>query len=269
MTLTDWLNHRVYLTVPSHCYFFSMAPLEADMHLPANYGGARLANRFIVEQGGIRMNFPTSRTGIIGFVLCAAVACVSLASAELPPPKPGTVKPVVKPSAKKPSPVKPAVADPVALNDKFWGDWNETKSSDDFAKLNAAVSCADKSATALAARKSDEPQRVVNIAISKPEDAAKVLSDASAASNDSVSANALATVVNMVISPKTRIDAAPLVAPEAQKRVNAMTANLSTGIQGLPGIYLGDNSGVSGGSRPDIPAGYTPVSGGTQGCRAR
>lgn len=109
----------------------------------------------------------------------------------------------------------------------------------------------------------------MNLAISKPEDAAKVLSDASAASNDSITANALATVVNMVISPKTRAEAALLVAPEAQQRVAVMTTNLSTGIQGLPGIYLGDNTSVTGGSRPDTPAGYTPVSGGTQGCQAR
>ena len=170
--------------------------------------------------------------------------------------------------AEQPS-AKPAADDPSALNAEFWGDDNKTKSSDSFTALKAAVGRAEKNATALAAPKTDNNQRVINIAIETPEDAARVLSDATAASNDAVSANALATVVNMVTSPQTREAATALVAPQAQQRVEAWKANLSTGIQGLPGIYLGDNASGNGGARLATPAGYTPVAGGSMGCPSR
>jgi hypothetical protein len=46
-----------------------------------------------------------------------------------------------------------------------------------------------------------------------------------------------------------------------------MTANLSTGIQGLPGIYLSDEP-IESSVRAEAPAGYAPVSGGSMGCPA-
>ncbi len=197
------------------------------------------------------------------------------------------------PTAAKPATAKPVAGDPSILSSDFWGDWNKTKTSENFSALTKAVGCAHKSNTP----KAGGSQKIVDLAINRPEDAAKFLGDATAASNDAVSANALATVVNMVTSPKTREEAAPLVAPEAKARVEAMTANLSTGIQGLPGIYLGDvpqpkyeagtqagegsggaNTGggveASGGSagageRASVPAGYAPVVGGSMGCPVR
>jgi hypothetical protein len=47
-----------------------------------------------------------------------------------------------------------------------------------------------------------------------------------------------------------------------------MTANLSSGIAGLPGIYLSDQP-IEGGARGEAPDGYTAVSGGSMGCPGR
>jgi hypothetical protein len=71
----------------------------------------------------------------------------------------------------------------------------------------------------------------------------------------------------MRTTAKAREAAAPLVAQNAKARVAAMTANLSTGIAGLPGIYLGDNAQANGGRRAATPSGYAPVAGTSAGCR--
>ncbi|TAL33674.1 MAG: hypothetical protein EPN97_09100 [Alphaproteobacteria bacterium] len=164
----------------------------------------------------------------------------------------------------------------------FWDEWNKTKSSESYAAMKNAVGCADKNTVSLeaqhaAAKASKAPtkQTVVNMAIDRPEDAAALLNHAAESSKDKVSANALATVVNMVTSPKTREQAVPLMAPEAKPRVQEWAANLTTGIQGLPGIYLGDVQAPSywspepPGGRSAMPSGYAPVSGGSFGCPTR
>ena len=164
-----------------------------------------------------------------------------------------------------PTPPKPAPGDPSALSGDFWGDWTKTRTSESFTKLTADVGSADKSAAAIAIGRASDTQSIVNMAIDRPEEAAKLLETTSTASSDPATANALATVVSMVASPKTIEAAVPLVAPEAQARVETMTANLSTGISGLPGIYLGDVPHEGG----TAPAGYTPVAGGSLGCPGR
>jgi hypothetical protein len=194
-----------------------------------------------------RMTFSSAcKMTLAGLALCTASVA---AFAEQPPPK-------------------PEAGDPSALSGDFWGDWKKTSTSKSFVALTAAVGTAGKSAAALAAPNTANTQRVVNLAVGKPEDAAKLLSTAAAASNDTASANALKTVVNMVTSPKTREEAAAFVAPEAQASVEAWNADLSSGVQGLPGIYLGDNAD-NGGARDAAPAGYTPVAGGSMGCATR
>ena len=169
--------------------------------------------------------------------------------------------------APPPDTAKPAPDDPAALSAGFWGEVKKTEASESFAALKAAMGGAAKTAAA----KPSSTQRIVDVAVQKPEEVAKVMSEASAAPSDGVSANAVATAVNMITSPATREAAAQYVAPEAQERVETFRANLSTGIPGLPGIYLGDNSGATSGYSecPSAPSGYTPVSGGSSGCPVR
>jgi len=160
--------------------------------------------------------------------------------------------------------------DPKDLNRGFWTDWNETKASPAVTALTEAVGDADKRAAAIAAAAEAKKQAIVPIAINRPEEAAKLLDTAAGSGNDPATENALATVVNMRVAPETRAAAIPYIAPQAQQRVESWNANLSTGIRGLPGIYLGGNQQAdSGGAAASAPAGYAPVSGGSLGCPSR
>jgi hypothetical protein len=164
----------------------------------------------------------------------------------------------------KPSPEVSAPNDPTTLSSGFWADWNRTKSSANFAALTTAVGCGCGPAADGA---QNQGKATVDIAITRPAEAAQFMSESVASSEDPVSNAALATVINMRISPDVQQAAAPLVAPEAKARVEEFRANLSTGIPGLPGIYLGEHA--DGGERPGLPEGYTPVAGGSMGCPSR
>ncbi len=179
----------------------------------------------------------------------------------------GTVKPA--------SAAVPAVNALETMSDSFWGDWKATQASANYTALKAAVegaaapaAAAPTAATPAAGAPAPAKQKIVDVAVTKLASAAKLLTAASTASSDQASTNALATVITMVASPKTLQEAAPLVAPEAQPQAQAMTANLSSGIAGLPGIYLSDQP-IEGGARGEAPAGYTAVSGGSMGCPGR
>jgi hypothetical protein len=166
---------------------------------------------------------------------------------------------------------KPPAPDPSSISTGFWGDIKATTSSADFATLKSAVGSADKSAATTSAPNTTGKQRIVDLAISSPTDAATLLTAATAATGDDASKQALATAMAMVASPKTIEDAAALVPPDAQARVTEMRADLTNGIPGLPGIYLGDQPPVEGGvvARADAPSGYSPVAGSSMGCPVR
>lgn len=159
--------------------------------------------------------------------------------------------------------------DPNDLSRGFWTDWKETKASPGVTALTEAIGYADKAAAAVKAAAETRTQAVIPIGISRPEKAAELLGTAAGSPDDPVTENALATVVNMRVAPETRAAAMPYVAPEIKQRVETWNANLSTGIQGLPGIYLGGNAQAGGGEALSAPAGYAPVSGGSFGCSVR
>lgn len=200
----------------------------------------------------------------------AGVAFVALAVVDVlaAPPAPTQAAPSTVGPSKT---VKAPASDPSSISAGFWGDIKATTASPEFATLKSAVGSADKSAATTAAPNTTGKQRIVDLAISSPTDAAKILAEATAASGDDASKQALATALTMVASPKTIEDAAALVPPDAQARVTEMRADLTNGIPGLPGIYLGDQSPVEGGvvARADSPSGYSPVAGSSMGCPVR
>jgi len=175
------------------------------------------------------------------------------------------------PDKAAPAPEEPATVakDPAALSADFWGDLNKIKASPEFAALSDAVGCADKTRAKTADAAKSNKQGIVDIAITRPEEAAKFLNEATTSSSGAVSDGALATVITMRTSPEVLEAAAPMIAPEAQARVEEFRADLTTGIPGLPGIYLGDNSGATSSARAEAPTGYTPVSGGSIACPSR
>lgn len=199
-----------------------------------------------------------------GVALIAMANDVSLAA----PAAPAQTSPATTVSPKT---AKPPTPDPSSISAGFWGDIKATTSSADFATLKSAVGSADKSKAKLSVPNTTGKQRIIDLAISSPTEAAKVLTAATAASGDDASKQALATVLTMVASPKTIEDAAALVSPDAQARVTEFRADLTNGIPGLPGIYLGDQPSVAGGvvERADAPSGYSPVAGSSMGCPVR
>jgi hypothetical protein len=203
----------------------------------------------------------------------AGFACIALSPGDTlaAPDAPVAAGPASPAAASRPKTAKPPASDPAAISAGFWGDIKATTSSPDFATLKSAVGSADKSAATLSTPNTSGKQRIVDLAISSPADAAKVLTEATAASGDDASRQALATALTMVASPKTMEDAAALVPPDAQARVTEMRADLTNGIPGLPGIYLGDQPSVEGGvvARTDAPSGYSPVAGSSMGCPVR
>ena len=206
------------------------------------------------------------RLSIATVAMALALFDSTTAFAEQPPPappqKPAATKTTPAPAKSAPNPLTQRSAD-------FWTETKKTQASDSFTALKAAVACnctlPAAGAVPNATAKTEKRQRILDIAIAKPADAAKVLS--AAVSNNGVGAAAVATVLNMTTSPTVRAEAATLVEPEAKARVQEMTANLSTGIAGLPGIYLSDSPIEE--PRSAAPSGYTPVSGGSIGCSAR
>lgn len=199
----------------------------------------------------------------------AALVLAAMAAADPAPPCTDCAlkdKPTAMLDKTKPAP------NPLSkMSDGFWGDWKATEKSESFHALKAAVAGTQAPAAAAPAPGGAAPQpakqKIVDVAVTKPEVAAKLLAAASAAS-DSAGTKALATVVTMTTAPQTLEQAAPLVAPEAQASAETFRANLSTGIPGLPGIYLGDTPSASS-ARAEAPSGYTPVSGGSAGCPTR
>lgn len=155
-----------------------------------------------------------------------------------------------------------AAPDPAAVSSGFWADWNKTKSSTNYEALTRAADCGCGPTTAGGQSQGNTP---VDIAITRPAQAAQFLSKSVASSQDPVSDAALATVMNMRIPPQVSQAAASLVAPETRARVQDFRANLSTGIAGLPGVYLGDQA-AAGGQAGGGNLGGQPV--GAQGTHA-
>ena len=177
--------------------------------------------------------------------------------------------PVQTPPARGPqhAPAKPAPAaapsELAQMSSTFWTDVKKTEGSDDFKALSTALGRVKPPPSA-----APKQQRIVDVAVTRPADAAKIMTNVAAAPSAAQTTNAVTTVMSMIATPKTLEQAAALVPPESQSQVETWRANLSNGIPGLPGLYLGDNAEANA-PRAEAPAGYAPVAGGSAGCPAK
>ena len=169
----------------------------------------------------------------------------------------------------QPSAKPEAGGDLATLNSVFWSEYKAVNDSADFTALKKAAGSTNKVNAAIAEGRKTSSQSIVNVAVDQPAEVAKLLTGIAASPTGSANQTAVATVLAMRTTAKARAAAAPLVAPAAKAQVAAMTTNLSTGIAGLPGIYLGDNAAANGGARAATPTGYSRVAGGSMGCRPR
>ncbi len=160
-----------------------------------------------------------------------------------------------------------ADGNPAVLSADFWNDWKKTSASEDFQMLTAAQDCGcEVPARDTDAKAPARKDNIVRIAVTKPEDATRILGSSITAADDPAQSAALATVVRMRIPDEVQKQALELVPAAQRPQVEKFRANLSTGIPGLPGIYLGDNSEYY--ANP-VPAGFVPVAGGSFGCRSK
>jgi hypothetical protein len=165
------------------------------------------------------------------------------------------------------SPAKPAaMVDAKDLNEAFWADWKTVRSSDAFVKLRQQAGADDAVNGSIAGGRSAGVQAITDMAIRKPEDAARLISAAADRTAAREVQAALGTVVAMRAPPAIQQAAMKQLPPAERPQATAFTANLSTGIAGLPCMYLCESPTSE---RPSAPAGYTPVSGGSFGCAAR
>lgn len=174
-----------------------------------------------------------------------------------------------------------------ALSKGFWQEWKTTQQSETYKSLSQAQDCgcelpakeqAAGSAKEQAAGSANKqvagapnPKAVLDIVVTRQDDAARILSESAKLDGDAAKSAALATVVRMRIPRSVQKAAVEKVEPAARPQVEHFRATLSAGIPGLPGIYLGDtpDSSVDLTERGSGPAGFEPVSGGAWGCPTR
>lgn len=154
--------------------------------------------------------------------------------------------------------------DPKDLSKAFWTDWRAQKASPDFKKLQDSAGCADKVAKARQAGSRDT-EHVADIAMTDPKEAASLIAAGTSTTKSPETRAALQAVLAMRASKQVQAQALA-AAPAAERREQArFAANLSTGIVGLPGVYL---SGRPQSERSAAPAGFQPVAGGSRSCPA-
>lgn len=156
-----------------------------------------------------------------------------------------------------------------ALSADFWSDFKTYRDGAGFSALNKAAGSAGQVKAAITQGQKAHVQSIATVAVDRPADVANLLTSFAASPASAENPEAVATVLAMRTTARDREAAAPLVAPAARAQVAAFTANLTTGIAGLPGIYLGHAASVTGGRRAAAPAGYAAVPGGSMGCAAR
>jgi len=188
---------------------------------------------------------PTSKSLTLLAMLCAAVA--SPLGAE---PK--------KQAAK----LEP-VTDSSVVDARFWGEWEAGRQSPSFLKLETDAGAARQVQDAVALARSHGVQPVANVAVASVADAGRMMAAADGAEVDQRAA--LATVAALRTTQDQRKQAAQTAPPAQRAAMANFSASLSTGIAGLPGIYLNGNEGARGA----VPSGYAPVAGGSLGCVSR
>jgi hypothetical protein len=162
-----------------------------------------------------------------------------------------------------PAPKATVAANPAERSTGFWDDVKDLRQSESWQALQNKVGLSDKSRGVAAEAVKAGKQGVVSISLDTPRDTAAFLNGAAQPGRDLGVERAVSTALRMRASPEMVTAAAPMVEPQARAEVASFRANLSSGIPGLPGVYL-----CGGGPCPraSAPQGYAPVAGESRGC---
>lgn len=160
----------------------------------------------------------------------------------------------------------PAASGIVAESEGFWEDVHTTEQSEGWRQLQDAVGLERQSRDAVALAAETEVQAVFSVSLDTPDRAADYMSRVGSAGPGGAPLDgAVATALRQRASPEVVQAAVPLVEPEDRGKAAQFQANLSSGIPGLPGLYLGDADQAPA-PRASAPSGYAPVSGASSGC---
>ena len=157
----------------------------------------------------------------------------------------------------------PRIAAPALMSQDFWDKWDKITQSAAFETALSAAAPTQAVSDALAAGRAANRQPIANVAVANSGQAAAILK--AAAKGDADTRAALATVSLLRTTPKMRAAAMKEIPAAERAAATRFSANLSSGVQGLPGIYL-DASPIP---RGPTPVAYSSVPGDSRGCSSK
>jgi hypothetical protein len=152
-----------------------------------------------------------------------------------------------------------------AQSAEFWSGISSLTATPEFRELESRASPVSLVVEAVKEGRAASRQPVANVAASTNDQAAAILLSAAKSKADPDVRAALSTITLMRTTSAQRAAALPTLPKQERAAASNFTANLSAGIQGLPGIYL-DASPIQ---RPVTPKSYAPISGGSVGCPSK
>ena len=170
---------------------------------------------------------------------------------------------VAAPAAPASKAAAPTIDAPALMSQDFWGKWDAITHSAAFESALSAAAPTQAVSDALANGRAANRQPIANVAVANSGQAAAILR--AAAKGDADTRAALATVSLLRTTPKLRAAAMKEVPIAERAAAASFSANLSSGIQGLPGIYL-DASPIP---RGPTPVAYSSVPGDSRGCSSK
>lgn len=166
--------------------------------------------------------------------------------------------------ATNPAPAQRLPANTETRNAGFWTDWRATTQSAAFQQLEKDIGSSEQMRAAIASARAARVQAIANVAAPDADIAGKIMAAATKSSISLETRKALQTITALRTTPAQRSAAISQMPVASRAAATVFATNLSTGIAGLPGIYLNPTHDPHG----TTPAGYGPVPGRASGCPA-
>jgi hypothetical protein len=184
--------------------------------------------------------------------MAALAQCILLVALTAAPPPPSSTRPASDP------------ADPKAQSADFWQEVRALTISEQFRDVESRAGPASVVTKSIAEGHASNSQPIANISASRTQ-ASQLIEVGSRKAVDADLKAAVSMVATMTTTPELRAAVVASMPASDRRAAATFSANLSSGIVGLPGVYL--NASPSAPSA--APQGYHPVGGGSVGCPSR
>ena len=164
--------------------------------------------------------------------------------------------------AANPAPAQRPPANTETRNAGFWTDWRTTTQSAAFQQLEKDTGSSEQTRAAITSASAARVQAIANVAAPDAQMAGKILAAAAKPGTTVETRKALQTIAILRTTPAQRSEAIRQMPVATRAAATVFATNLSSGIVGLPGLYLNPTHDTRG----SAPAGYGTVSGGAMGC---